>query len=41
MAMAEQTKSAVGFVRPGQKRRKRETGTKMRSQFNDGFMFTA
>jgi hypothetical protein len=40
MAMAEQTKSAVGFERPGQKRSTRATGTKMRSQLSDGFMFT-
>src|ERR1700730_16629789 len=39
MAMAEQTKSAVGFERPGQKRRTNATGTKIRSQLSDGFMF--
>jgi hypothetical protein len=39
MAMAEQTKSAVGFATPGQKRRTNAIGTKIRSQFSDGFMF--
>src|ERR1044071_10457805 len=41
MAMAEQMKRAVGFDAPGQKRRTRAAGTRMRSQFKDGFMFTA
>src|SRR5436190_2394092 len=41
MAMAEQMNRAVGFDEPGQRRRTMAAGTKMRSQFNDGFMFTA
>jgi hypothetical protein len=40
MAIAEQIKSAVGLCAPGKNRKTIATGTKMRSQFADGFNFT-
>ena len=36
---AEQTKSAVGLMPPGQKRRRTASGTKIRSQSRDGLSF--
>jgi hypothetical protein len=39
MPRAEQTKSAVGLIPPGQKRRRIATGTKIRSQSRDGLIF--
>src|SRR5205823_2013322 len=38
IAMAEQTKSAVGLAWPGQKRSANAIGAKTRSQFKDGFI---
>src|SRR5438874_1180760 len=38
IAMAEQTKSAVGLAWPGQKRSANAIGAKIRSQFKDGFI---
>src|SRR6266487_507448 len=38
IAMAEQTKSAVGLPWPGQKRSANAIGAKIRSQFRDGFI---
>lgn len=39
MPRAEQTKSAVGLMPPGQKRRSIASGTKIRSQSKDGLSF--
>ena len=39
MPRAEQTKSAVGLMPPGQKRRRIASGTKIRSQSRDGLSF--
>src|SRR5205823_11383211 len=39
MPKAEQTKSAVGLMPPGQKRRTIASGTKIRSQSSDGLSF--
>src|SRR5438093_11550112 len=39
MPRAEQTKSAVGLMPPGQKRRRTASGTKLRSQSRDGLSF--
>src|SRR5262245_27782030 len=39
MPRAEQTKSATGFIPPGQKRRRIAIGTKIRSQSSDGLSF--
>ena len=39
MPRAEETKSAVGLVPPGQKRRRIASGTKMRSQSSDALSF--
>ena len=39
MATAEQTKSAVGLLPPGQKRRRIASGTKIRSQSREGLSF--
>lgn len=41
IASAEQTNRAVGLPRPGQKRSKTATGTKMRSQLSEGLRFNA
>ena len=40
MPIAAQIKSAVWLPPPGQKRSASATGTKIRTQFSDGFMFT-
>jgi hypothetical protein len=39
MPRAEQTKSAVGLMPPGQNRRRIASGTKIRSQSSDGLSF--